>query len=90
MDQLKAIPITGKNQLRPISLDKVAGVSRANEGVTEFNRVNMKRVINIYMDAQDRDIGGVAEDAKKIIDETGFPDGYSAVIKGEISEMKKA
>ncbi len=90
MKQLASIPITGKNQLRPVSLDQVAHISRTDEGVTEINRVNMRRVINIYLDAQGRAIGSVAADAEKAILGMGFPIGYSAVIRGEIAEMKNA
>jgi multidrug efflux pump subunit AcrB len=90
MEQFNAIPMTGKNQPRPIRLDQVSNISEAKDGITELNRFNMKRVINIFMDAQDRDIGGVAADAKKIIDSTHLPEGYSAVIKGEVSEMQGA
>lgn len=90
MSDFKSIPITGKNQPRPISLDQIAKVSEGNSGITELNRVNMKRVINIYMDAQGRDIGRVAADAQAFINATQIPEGYSVTIKGEISEMKNA
>ena len=50
----------------------------------------MKRVVNLYMDAQGRDVGGVASDAQKIIDQTVLPEGYRVEILGEISEMKSA
>ncbi len=94
LDDFKAIPVTGANQTRPISLDQVADVSMGADAMTELNRVNMKRVINIYMDAQERDIGGVSNDAQHIIDEmvktAKIPEHYSISIQGEIAQMKSA
>jgi multidrug efflux pump subunit AcrB len=90
LDDLKSIPITGRNQIRPIPLKDVADVALNHSAITELNRVDMKRVVNVYMDAQGRDIGGVARDAEKILKSATFPDLYTASIQGEVAEMKEA
>lgn len=90
LEDLKAIPLTGRNQMRQIPLHEVADVALHHAAITELNRVDMKRVVNVFMDAQGRDIGGVAADAEKIIQAATFPDNYSASIQGEISEMRTA
>ena len=82
--------MTGKNQPRPVRLEEVVDIKDSQDGIPELNRINMRRVINIYLNSQDRDIGGVADDAQKIIQKTHFKEGYSALIKGEITEMNDA
>ena len=52
LQDLKSIPITGRNQMRPIPLQDVADVELRHSAITELNRVDMKRVVNVYMDAE--------------------------------------
>lgn len=83
------IPITSPSQNRSVLLRKIAAASEI-KGPIELNHSNLQPVIDIYLDAQDRDVGGVANDVQKIVNKAKFPDGYSATIRGEISEMKNA
>ena len=90
IEDFKSIPITGRNQARPIPLMDVANINFNKSAITELNRVNMQRTVNIFMDAQGRDIGGVSRDAQNMLDSYSFPDLYSGSIQGEISAMKDA
>ncbi len=61
-----------------------------DKGPIELNHVDLKPVMDVYLDAQDRDIAGVASDVQHIIDKKTIPPGYWVDIRGEISEMKKS
>ena len=89
MDSLLDIPITSQDQDRSVMLKDVAKLSHS-VGPTELNHTNLQPVIDIYLDAQGKDIGSVATDAKKVLDSVTIPAGYWAEIRGEISAMKKS
>jgi multidrug efflux pump subunit AcrB len=84
LEDLKNIPITGHRQDRAVPLHEIA------KGLSEVNHVNLRPVVDIFMDAQGRDIGGVSADAVKIIRDTQLPDGYQATVRGEFAEMNRA
>ncbi len=50
----------------------------------------MQQVIDIYLDAQGRDVGGLSRDVSRWIADHPLPKGYTAEIRGEISEMNKS
>lgn len=85
-----AMPITGHNQPRSVSLKDLAEI-KDMKSISEINRVNMKRVITIFLDAQDRDVGSLSSEIEtKILKQTKFPEGYRAEIRGEIESMRDA
>lgn len=86
---LMEIPITGPDQNRSVPLSWVAQAETI-QGPTELNHKNLQPVIDIYMDAEGRDIYGVSQDVLKILNQGTFPKGYSAEIRGEVAEMKKS
>jgi multidrug efflux pump subunit AcrB len=89
LDQLSDIPITGRRQDREVPLRSLANIDRT-VGPSEANHVNLRPVTNIYLDAQGRDIGGLSRDVQKTINHFNLPSGYTASIRGEISEMNKS
>ena len=88
-DTLMNIPVTSPEQERSVPLKTVAAIHPI-QGPIELNHKNLQSVIDIYMDAEGRDIAGGANDAQKVLDQAKFPAGYSAHIRGEISAMKEA
>lgn len=88
-DMLSSIPITGHHQDRGVALDRLATITQS-QGPTEVHHVNLNSIVDIFMDAQDRDIGSLSREVQTIIDQFQFPAGYSASIQGEISEMKSS
>lgn len=88
-DQLANIPIQGFERNRTLALSRIATLTKAM-GPTEIDHVNFKPVIDIYLDAQDRDIGGLAGDIQKLITKASIPEAYSINIRGEVSEMKNS
>jgi multidrug efflux pump subunit AcrB len=88
-DDLMGISITSNDQNRSVPLRRIARTS-LTKGPSEINHVNLKPVIDIYLDAQARDVGSLSRDVEQLIRRSDMPAGYSAVIRGEISEMKKS
>jgi len=89
IEQLSNIPIRGHDRERTVPLSRIGKISKTTSP-TQLDHVNLRPVINIYLDAQDRDIGGVSNDVLKLIKKSSLPEGYSATIRGEISQMKSA
>ncbi|MGZ3773412.1 MAG: efflux RND transporter permease subunit [Pseudobdellovibrionaceae bacterium] len=86
LDQLKSIPLTGPHQDRGVPLAKVADISE-RKGPSEINHVNLVPIVDIYLDAQSRDVGGLSREIQKILDQQIWPTGYRGVIRGEINDM---
>ncbi|MDR3491395.1 MAG: efflux RND transporter permease subunit [Gammaproteobacteria bacterium] len=88
-EQLANIPIQGFERNRTLPLSRIDSITKTT-GPTEIDHVNFRPVIDIYLDAQDRDIGGLASDIQKIITKTTVPEAYSINMRGEVSEMKNS
>ena len=89
VDDLMEIPITSKKQERSVLLKTIANVSEG-KGPIELNHKDLQPVVDIYLDAQGRDIAGVSNDVQKIINKKTVPPGSWIDIRGEIAEMKNA
>jgi multidrug efflux pump subunit AcrB len=88
-ESLLNIPITNPQQNRPVPLSWLATTTQT-KGPVELNHVNLQPVIDIYLDAEGRDIGGVARDAQRILDTHKMKPGYWSEIRGEVLEMNRA
>jgi multidrug efflux pump subunit AcrB len=53
---------------------------------------NIRPVVNIYATTQDRDLGGVAADVQKIVDDARgeLPKGATVAIRGQVATMQSA
>ncbi|MBN9286459.1 MAG: acriflavin resistance protein [Gammaproteobacteria bacterium 39-13] len=89
LQALEEVSVIGRDRERPVPLKNIATLSKTT-GPTQLDRVNLKPVINIYLDAQDRDMGGLSNEIQALIDKTEFPPNYYAQIGGEIAEMNKS
>jgi multidrug efflux pump subunit AcrB len=89
MGELQNVPITanGTSQL----LGGLASVSR-RVGPGVVSHYNVQPVIDIYGTTQGRDLGAVAADIKRIIDETSgqVPRGSTVVLRGQVTTMTTA
>jgi multidrug efflux pump subunit AcrB len=86
IEQLAALPITGSSQDRSLPLSSVAKLS-LTQGASEINHVNLRPVVDVYADAQGRDIGGLSKDILSVADGLVLPPGASVHVRGEIEEM---
>ena len=92
MDGLLNIPLTsGDGSGAAQLLGGVSSISRApNDAVV--SHYNVRPVIDIYATTQDRDLGGVAADIRKIMAATAndLPRGASLTLRGQVSTMSLA
>ncbi|MBC8042071.1 MAG: efflux RND transporter permease subunit [Rhizobacter sp.] len=88
MGDLQSTPITGDGNRQPQLLANLATVSRSVTPaiVTHYN---VQPTINIFAAAERRDLGGVAADIQKIIDDVKprLPRGSTVVMRGQVESM---
>src|SRR6266853_1189629 len=88
------IPVTGKKQPIPVALRTVAKCSRGT-AYSEINHLNITRVTDIFVNVRGRDVGSVAHDVERYIDNikddrAQVPEGYSIQMRGEVQTMRES
>ena len=88
LQDLQNTPITSPTMKRPEILADIATISRG-ESMAVINHYNIHRVVDIYGDVQDRDLGGVGRDLTKIVDANRkyLPRGTIVKIRGQLETM---
>ncbi len=89
---LENIPITGvSGATAPAILGSLATIHRGT-GMALVSHYDIQPVIDIYGSVQRRDLGGVADDIQKIVDESRkeLPRGSEMVIRGQVQTMKSS
>jgi multidrug efflux pump subunit AcrB len=90
LTSLNSLPITGTNGSSQV-LGAVANLTRVPQSavVSQFNIMPM---IQIYATTQGRDLGAVAADVQKIVDETkqDLPKSANVVLLGQVQTMNSA
>ncbi|MGI8966693.1 MAG: efflux RND transporter permease subunit, partial [Limisphaerales bacterium] len=94
LDTILDIPITGKMQTTPIPLRNFAKFSRST-APSEINHLNITRVTDIFVNVRGRDVGSVARDIEKYIeqiraDRSEVPEGYYIQTRGEVKSMRES
>ncbi|MGD1083789.1 MAG: efflux RND transporter permease subunit, partial [Verrucomicrobiota bacterium] len=91
LQNLAGIPVTGPSGAVPQLLGNLAAISRGVEqGVV--CHYDIQPVIDVYGDVQGRDLGGVANDFQKIVQdqEKKLPRGSSIIVRGQVETMKSS
>ncbi len=89
LDTIRDIPITSPSQKQPIQLRNIATLNRTTT-VSEVNHLNITRVVDVYVNAEGRDVGSVASEVEKRLAEIKVPPGYSIRMRGEVSSMRES
>jgi multidrug efflux pump subunit AcrB len=99
MQDLENIPInhaltsaqTASPPANPEILSDLASVGRGHEMET-VNHYNIRRVIDIYANVQDRDLGEVSKQITKILDANtkSLPRGTFVTLKGQVDTMRSS
>ncbi|MGH9502353.1 MAG: efflux RND transporter permease subunit [Terriglobales bacterium] len=86
---LENIPITGSSGATPAILGSLASIQRGT-GMALVSHYDIQPVIDIYGSVQGRDLGGVSDDIKKIIDDSRkeLPRGSELVVRGQVRTMQ--
>lgn len=75
----------------PEILSDLASVQRGHE-MAVVNHYNIRRVVDIYGNVQDRDLGAVSRDIQKILDQNrkNLPRGTFVSLKGQVETMRSS
>ena len=80
---------TGTNQKSPVRLNSLV-TARETTQVVEFNHVGLKRVVDVLVNTENRDIGSVAADVGRILKSIAVPTGMKIELKGEYARMTES
>ncbi len=88
---LENIPVTGSSGATPAILGSLASIQR-DTGMALVSHYDIQPVIDIYGSVQRRDLGGVADDIKKIIDDSRkqLLRGSEMVVRGQVLTMQSS
>jgi multidrug efflux pump subunit AcrB len=90
LEDVLNMPVASANGTRAaINLGSLVTPRRTN-GEVEINHVGLKRVANVFVNIEGRDLGSVAGDIEKAIAGVQLPDGMRMNLKGEYGRMNDA
>jgi multidrug efflux pump subunit AcrB len=98
IQDLENIPINRANSVsttvrpaNPEILSDLASVSRGHE-MAVVNHYNIRRVLDVYGNVQDRDMGAVSRQITSVLDSDrkSFPRGTFVTLKGQVDTMRSA
>ena len=83
------IPLTSRSGGRAIPLRQVAALSRT-QSVGEVRHEAIRRVQQILVNVEGRDIGGVARDIEAALRGIALPSGVRVEVRGEVAQMRRS
>jgi len=91
LQDIQNIPISATGAARPGILADVAELSRTS-GVEAISHYNVRRVLDIYGSVQDRDLGAVGRDVRRIVaaQTPKLPRGSFINVRGQLSAMSSS
>jgi CzcA family heavy metal efflux pump len=91
-DSLQALartPISSPNGNSSQLLGNLASFRR-DESPIVIDHYNIQPTFDVYADVDQRDLGGVASEIRKIMDETKLPVGTTLALRGEVTTMSES
>jgi multidrug efflux pump subunit AcrB len=91
LSDLSSIVATGTNQKDTVRLSSLVTIRDTTQAV-EFNHVGLKRIVDVLVNTENRDIGGVAADIEEVIApiREKLPQGMKIELKGEYARMTES
>jgi len=91
MDDLSNLPLTGAGASASQVLGAVASIARTNAAAV-VTHYNIAPVVNVFAGLERRDLGAVAGDIEKVLDELRpqAPRGTTVVLRGQYATMRTA
>jgi multidrug efflux pump subunit AcrB len=86
LEDLKAIPLHGKDITQPTRLDMVANIEQFN-APTEMDHTQIRRNVDIYVRPHDEDMGTISKKIQAIVDSSNPPKGISVALAGSVVSM---
>src|SRR6266571_1548670 len=92
LQDVENIPITGTDPAAPPSLMASLVSTERGAGMAVVSHYNVAPVIDIFGAATGRDLGSIASDINKIIDDTRqqLPRGSRVVVRGQVQTMRSS
>jgi len=89
IQDLQNIPINATGN--PEILADVASITRTSE-MADISHYNIRRVVDVYANVEDRDLGAVGRDVSRIVDANrgGLPRGSFVTIRGQLLSMRSS
>ena len=88
-DDLRAIPVRGKNIAQSTRLDAISDI-RAIKSPTEVDHYQLRRVIDIYVQPLGEDLGRIAKAIDQLTDRTTIPTGVRVKLRGLVQGMRES
>jgi multidrug efflux pump subunit AcrB len=89
VDDLRGIFATGTNQKSTVRLSSLVAINDTTQPV-EFNHLSLKRVTDVLVNTEGRDIGSLAVDIRKTLLDVKVPEGMKIELKGEYGRMTES
>jgi multidrug efflux pump subunit AcrB len=93
LDDLKNVMATGTRQATPVPLGTLVDLEPSTADV-ELNHVALRRITNVLVNTEGRDIGGLAGDIDGVIhqlrEEGAVPEGVRVEMRGEFARMQES
>jgi multidrug efflux pump subunit AcrB len=86
---LRSIPLRGPASLRPTRLDMVSSIQRV-EGPTEVDHFQIRRVVDVFVRPLGEDLGRVATQIEKLLQDTRLPKGVEITLRGMVESMRNS
>jgi len=89
IEDIQNVTATGTGQKNPVRLGTLVTIRATTEPV-EFNHDGLRRVVDVQINTENRDIGGVAADIDRRLEGMEMPKGMKAELRGEYARMKES
>jgi len=91
LQDLENVPITGPSNARSEILASLASIERGS-GMATVSHYDITPVIDIYGSVQGRDLGGVAREINRIVQDSQkqLPRGSQLIVRGQIQTMRSS
>jgi multidrug efflux pump subunit AcrB len=89
IEDLQNVMATGTNHASPVALSSLVEI-RSGTAAVEVNHNNLQRVVNVLVNTEHRDTGGVAAAVEKRLADLPLPPGVRVELKGEYSRMTES
>ncbi|HSQ54796.1 MAG TPA: efflux RND transporter permease subunit, partial [Gemmata sp.] len=89
IEDLQNVTATGRENKVPVRLSTLVKFRTTTQPV-EFNHDGLKRVVDVQVNTQNRDIGSLAADIGKRLKDLEMPKGMKAELRGEYARMRES
>lgn len=86
LEDLKAIPLHGKNITSPTRLDMVASIQQF-KAPTEMDHTQIRRFVDIYVRPQKESLNKITDEINKIVASAHPPHGVDVMLTGSVNSM---